>query len=125
MATWSPAELDAIGNAEELHIQSRPIQTARCAIRSSSGWSASMTGSMYAPSAAPPVPGSKVPKHNTRAIFPPVVSIGMSPFTAVDPSLHAAIDHVYRTKYANQPAEYVDPCVTPQAQQATLELIPG
>jgi hypothetical protein len=46
-------------------------------------------------------------------------------FVSVDPSLHDAIDRAYRAKYADQPVQYVDPCVTPQAKAATIALVPG
>ena len=124
MATWSPAELDAIGNAEELHIQSRRTDsTLRNPVII---WVVRVDDRLYVRAVGGPTsPWFK----GTQTRHEGHISAGGIDrdvtFASVDPSLHATIDHIYRTKYANQPAEYVDPCVTPQAQQATLELIPG
>jgi hypothetical protein len=51
----------------------------------------------------------------------------MSTWTADELDAIASAEELliqYRTKYANQPAAYVDPCLTPQAHAATLSLIP-
>lgn len=34
------------------------------------------------------------------------------------------IDDAYRTKYGNYPAQFLDPTVTPTAQDATIKLVP-
>lgn len=41
-----------------------------------------------------------------------------------DPALQARIDAAYRSKYGAYSAEYVDPMVAPQAQAATIRLMP-
>jgi hypothetical protein len=38
--------------------------------------------------------------------------------------LNERIDAVYREKYRRYPKEYVDACVTAEAQAATLKLLP-
>ena len=44
-------------------------------------------------------------------------------FVEVD-DLRAEIDDAYRTKYQRYDARYVDPIVVPEAQAATLKLVP-
>lgn len=122
MATWNPAELDAIGNAEELHIQSR---RADGSLRNPVIiWVVRVDDNLYVRAVGGPTsPWFR----GTQTRHEGHISAGGIDrdvtFAPVDPSLHPAIDHAYRTKYANQPAQYVDPCVTPQAQAATLALI--
>lgn len=41
-----------------------------------------------------------------------------------DPALHEQIDAAYLKKYNHYPKAYVDACVTPQAQSATIKLVP-
>lgn len=43
----------------------------------------------------------------------------------IDPTVNEKIDTAYRQKYRRYPKEYVDACLTPQAQSATLKLIPA
>jgi hypothetical protein len=46
-------------------------------------------------------------------------------FVEVDgDALNEEIDEAYRSKYRSQPAEFVDPIVTPEARAATLRLEP-
>ncbi len=42
----------------------------------------------------------------------------------IDPTVHEQIDSAYREKYSHYPKEYVDACLTPQAQAATIKLEP-
>jgi hypothetical protein len=123
MSTWTPAELDAIASAEELLIQSRrPDGTLRNPVII---WVVRVDDALYVRAVGGPTSpwfkGAQT-RHEGR------ISAGGIErdvtFAHVDPSLHPAIDHQYRTKYANQPAAYVDPCLTPQAHAATLSLIP-
>jgi hypothetical protein len=41
-----------------------------------------------------------------------------------DPAINAQIDSAFRAKYGHYSAEYVDPMVAPEAQAATLKLLP-
>ncbi len=41
-----------------------------------------------------------------------------------DLKIHEQIDYVYRKKYSRYPQAYVDACLTPQAQAATIKLEP-
>jgi hypothetical protein len=45
-------------------------------------------------------------------------------FVDADRGLDAAIDAAFRTKYGRYDAKYVDPTVTPGAQEATIKLVP-
>jgi hypothetical protein len=122
MAIWTQAELDAIGDAEELRIRSRRADdTLR---RLVTIWVVRVDDALYVRA----VGGPDSPWfRGTQTRHEGHISAGGVErdvtFGAVDPSLHEAIDQAYRTKYASQPVQYVDPCVTPQAQAATLELI--
>jgi hypothetical protein len=42
----------------------------------------------------------------------------------INPGLREQIDAAYREKYRRYPKAYVDACVTPDAQAATLKLVP-
>lgn len=122
MAIWTQAELDAIGDAEELRIRSRRADdTLR---RPVTIWVVRVDDALYVRA----VGGPDSPWfRGTQTRHEGHISAGGVErdvtFGAVDPSLHEAIDQAYRTKYASQPVQYVDPCVTSQAQAATLELI--
>jgi hypothetical protein len=123
MSTWTADELDAIASAEELLIQSRrPDGTLRNPVII---WVVRVDDALYVRAVgAPTSPWFR----GTQEQHAGHISAGGIDrdvtFAPVDPSLHPAIDHQYRTKYANQSAEYVDPCLTPQARAATLSLIP-
>jgi len=41
-----------------------------------------------------------------------------------DSPLHKEIDAAYREKYRRYPQSYVDACLTPEAQAATMKLVP-
>ena len=124
MPSWTPAELDAIANAEELLIQSRRLDgTLRKPVII---WVIRVDDNLYIRAVGGPTsPWFK----GAQTLHEGHISAGGIDrdviFAPVDPSLHPAIDHQYRTKYANQPAEYVDPCLTSQAHAATLALIPS
>lgn len=124
MTTWTLTELDAIANAEELHIQSRRVDgTLRKPVTI---WVVRVDDNLYVRAVGGPTsPWFK----GTQTRHEGHISAGGVErdvtFAPIDPSLHPAIDHQYRTKYAHQPVQYVDPCVTPQAQAATLALIPA
>jgi hypothetical protein len=122
MAIWTQAELDAIGDAEELRIRSRRADdTLR---RPVTIWVVRVDDALYVRAVGGP---DSSWFRGTQTRHEGHISAGGVErdvtFGAVDPSLHEAIDQAYRTKYASQPVQYVDPCVTPQAQAATLELI--
>jgi hypothetical protein len=124
MPNWTPTELDAIANAEELRIQSRRADgSLRKPVII---WVVRVDDGLYVRAVGGPTsPWFR----GTQTMHEGRISAGGFErdvtFAPVDPSLHPAIDHAYRTKYAHQPAQYVDPCLTPQAQAATLALIPS
>ena len=124
MSNWTEAELDAIGNAEELLIQSRRTDgTLRNPVII---WVVRVDNNLYVRAVGGPTsPWFK----GTQTLHEGHISAGGIDrdvtFAPVDPSLHPAIDHQYRTKYANQPKEYVDPCLTPKAHATTLMLNPA
>lgn len=41
-----------------------------------------------------------------------------------DANVNSQVDAAYRSKYRQYGAQYVDPMVTPQAQEATIKLVP-
>ena len=43
---------------------------------------------------------------------------------APDSPLHPEIDAAYVQKYSHYPKSYVDACLTPEAQEATIKLVP-
>jgi hypothetical protein len=124
MATWTADELDKIGNAEELQIQSR--RADRSLRKPVTIWVVRVGDGLYVRAV-----GGRTSWwfRGTQDQLEGRISAGGIDrdvtFAPVDRSLDSAIDHEYRTKYANQPVEYVDPCVTPQARDATLALIPS
>ena len=123
MAAWTADELDKIGNAEELLIQSR---RADGSLREPVIiWVVRVGDGLYIRAVGGP---SSPWFRGTQTMHEGHISAGGIErdvnFSPIDPSFHPAIDHQYRTKYANQPIEYVDPCVTPQAREATIALIP-
>ncbi|HET9660238.1 MAG TPA: DUF2255 family protein [Thermomicrobiales bacterium] len=123
MTTWTQTELDSIGEAEELRIRSRRTDgTLRKPVII---WVVRLDDNLYVRA----VGGPDSPWfRGTQTRHEGHISAGGIErdvtFAPVDPALHAAIDRAYRAKYAHQPVQYVDPCVTPQAHAATLELIP-
>jgi hypothetical protein len=124
MATWTPSELDAIGEAEELRIRSR--RTDGTLRRPVIVWVVRVEDALYVRA----VGGPDSPWfRGTQTRHEGHISAGGVErdvrFVSVDPSLHDAIDRAYRGKYADQPVQYVDPCVTPQAKAATIALVPG
>jgi hypothetical protein len=124
MATWTPTELGAIGDAEELRIRShRADGTLRKPVTI---WVVRVDDALYVRAVGGPdspwFRGTQT-RHEGHIS---AAGVGRDvTFAPVDPALHDAIDHAYRTKYADQPKQYVDPCVTPRAQAATLGLIPS
>jgi hypothetical protein len=45
-------------------------------------------------------------------------------FVDADPDILDQIDAAYRTKYRRYPAQYVNPMMVPEAQAATIKLVP-
>jgi len=124
MPIWTPTELDAIGNAEELRIQSRRADgTLRNPVII---WVVRLDDNLYIRAVGGPTsPWFKGTQDRQEGRISAGGIERDVTFAPIDPSLHPAIDHQYRTKYVNQPAQYVDPCLTSEAHAATLALFPS
>jgi len=121
--SWTPAELDAIGGAEELRIASRrpdgrlrPAATVwvvrvgddllvRSAYGRGNGWFRRAEAAGEGRVAAGGV------ERDVR-------------FDDADPADHEAVDAAYRAKYAGQPPQHVAPVVSPESWTATFRLVP-
>lgn len=125
MSTWTPAELDTVGNASELSISTRrrdrtlrkaiPIWVVRIGdelyVRSYRGPS----GSWYQYAVA----------QGWAHIRAGSVERDVTVTPADDPTLRPAIDAAYRAKYSAQGASYVTPMVADPAAATTLQLTPA
>lgn len=124
MAPWTAEELDKIGNAEELRIQSRRADgSLRKPVII---WVVRIDDALYVRA----VGGRTSPWfRGTQDQLEGHISAGGVErdvtFAPVDTSLDSTIDRAFRTKYAAQPVQYVDPTVAPQARAATLALVPN
>ena len=116
MATWTPPELDAIANAEELQIQSRRTDgTLRNPVII---WVVRVDDNLYVRAVGGPTGpwfrGTQT-RHEGR------ISAGGIErdvtFASVDPSLHPAIDQQYRTKYAHQRSSTSTPASPPRPRR--------
>lgn len=122
MTTWTNAELEKIGTAEELEIAPRrrdgtlrkpvPIWVVRLGddlyVRSYRG----SEGSWYQAAQA----------HGEAHIRAGGVEKDVA-ITDADPALNDRIDEAYRTKYGRYP-QYVAPMVAPSARATTIRLVP-
>ena len=123
MTTWTSAELDKIGTAEELQIESqRADGTLRNPVTI---WVVRVDNDLYVRAVKGPggpwFRGTQV-RHAGR-IRAGGVAKDVS-FAPADPMLHERIDAAYRAKYGHYDAQYVDPTLTPQARTATIKLVP-
>jgi hypothetical protein len=124
MTDWKSSELDKVAAAEELEIASlRRDGTLR---RSRTIWVVRVGDDLYVRSVRGR--GSDwfrgvLTRHEGR-----IQADGVEKDTTFidesDPAVHERIDAAYREKYRRQPKEYVDACLTPQAQAATIKLVP-
>lgn len=125
MERWTKAELDQVGNAEELEIASlRADGTMR---KSRTIWVVRVGDDVYVRS----VNGRSsdwfrgVLTHHEGHIEAGGVDKDVS-FEEVgaDDKIHDRIDDVYRRKYSRYAANIVNTTLTPQAQSATVKLVP-
>ena len=124
MTTWTSEELNKIGTAEELLIASlrrdgslRKLVTIwvvrlgdNLYVRSANG----RTGAWFR--------GTQV-RHEGR-IQAGGVDKDVTFVEEGNPDINNRIDAVYRTKYRQYDAQYVDPMVGPEARAATIKLVP-
>ena len=123
MTTWTSAELDAIGDAEELRIAAlRPDGTLRNPVIV---WVVRQDNELYVRSYKGAGAGWY---RGTQASHQGHVQAGGVDkdvgFIDVDRSLDDQIDAAYRAKYRSFGASYVDAMVAPGAQATTLKLVP-
>lgn len=123
MTDWTPAELDAIGDADELNI-SAPRRDGSAGIAVPI-WVVRVDGSLYVRSYRGSTAGWY--RRALAAGGAQVEAGGVSRDVAVevpDDGTTAAIDGQYRRKYAHFGSSYVTPMTAPAAQEATLSIRP-
>jgi hypothetical protein len=122
MTTWTSAELNKIGTAEELEIESlRGDGTLRKPVTI---WVVRVGDDLYVRAVKGPdgwFRGTQT--RHAGHIRAGSVDKDVS-FVDADPKLNEQIDDAYRTKYRHYDARYVNPVLTPQAQSATIKLVP-
>ena len=124
MTTWTPAELDRIGNAEELRIASRrPDGSLRPFVTI---WVVRAGDELYVRSAY----GRSNPwfRRALAAGEGRIRAGGVErdvTFEEPDPAVDAAIDAAFHAKYDRYGPSLVATVVSPDAPRATLRLIPG
>jgi len=124
MTIWTSDELDKIGNAEELQLQSlRPDGTLRNPVTI---WVVRVGDEIYVRA----VYGRKSPwfrgvltRHAGR-IRAGGIEKDVSFVEENDPAINDQIDAAYLSKYRRYP-QYVAPMVTPLVKAATLKLVPA
>lgn len=124
MTAWTSSELDRVGSADELEIASlRKDGTLR---KSRTIWVVRVGNELFVRS----VNGrgsdwfrGVLTRHEGRIQAGGVVK-DVTFVEKNDLALHDQIDAAYRQKYSHYPKQYVDSCVTPQAQAATIGLLP-
>jgi hypothetical protein len=124
MAAWTKDELNKIGMAEELQIETlRADGTLRKPVTI---WVVRLGDNLYIRSVNGRASGwfRGVLTRHTGRIQAGGVSKNVAFVEELDRLVHEQIDSVYRKKYSHYPKTYVDACVTPQAQSATLQLEP-
>ena len=123
MTGWTTEQLDAIGAADELSINTR---TSDGSLRAGvTIWVVRVGDEVYIRSYR----GEDGLWYRHAASHPRAIieAGGVECEVALerpDDSVASAVDEAYRTKYARYGAEYVDPMVTPQATATTLRLTP-
>lgn len=121
---WTDDELKRIGDAEELEIESRRRDgTLRKPVTI---WVVRVEDDLYVRSV---FGDGGAWYRNARAagegrIHSGGVSKDVVFGNETDETVHDRIDGEFLRKYADQPPEYVAPCVTPTARAATIRLVP-
>ena len=124
MTVWTKAELDKIGNADELDLSSfRGDGTRRNPVTI---WVVRVDGALYV----------RAVKGRSGSWFRGVLSRHKGHIRSggidkevtfveeTDAGINDRIDAAYRSKYGHYPAEWVDPTLTPEARAATIKLVP-
>ena len=124
MTTWTSDELNKIGRAEELEIASvRHDGTLRHPVTI---WVVRLGDDLYVRSyrgrGGSWFRGTQV-RHAGR-IRAGGVEKDVTRVEETDPGMHDQIDAAYRPKYRRYGARYVDPMLAPEAQAATIKLVP-
>jgi hypothetical protein len=124
MTTWTSEELTAIGDADELRLQSlRSDGTLRDPVTM---WVIRQGDDVY----VRPVRGrdgwyrGAQTRHQGHIRSGGIDKDVTFAEAGADPSLNDAIDAGYRAKYQAYPASFVDAVLTPPARSATLRLVP-
>jgi hypothetical protein len=122
--TWTPAELDAVGGADELRIASlRADGTLRAPVTI---WVVRHDDDLYV-RAYKGTSGAWYRGSQTRQaghVEAGGVSRDVTFVTETGAALGDAIDAGYRAKYRRYDASYIDPMLAPPAREATLRLVP-
>jgi hypothetical protein len=124
MTAWTSEELNKIGTAEELEIQSlRGDGTLRKPVTI---WVVRVGDDLYVRSwrgrTSAWFRGTQV-RHEGH-IEAGGVAKDVTFVEEADPEINDQIDAGYRTKYQRYAASYVDPMVAPKARAATIRLVP-
>ena len=123
MAAWTPAELDNIGSAEELHLASRRADgTLR---RPVTMWVVRHGQELYVRSVkgrTGPWFRSTQDRHEGH-IRAGGVEKDVS-FMDADPQVHDGVDAAYRAKYRGPNAQFVPSVLTAEARASTIKVVP-
>jgi hypothetical protein len=124
MTSWTSEELNKIGTAEELEIQSlRGDGTLRNPVTI---WVVRLGNDLYVRSwrgrSGAWFRGTQV-RHEGH-IQVGGVEKDVTFVEVADPEINDQIDAAYRSKYRRYAASYVDPMVAPEARAATIKLVP-
>jgi hypothetical protein len=123
MATWTTDEIDKIGTADELEIQSlRHDGTLRKPVTI---WGVRHADDLYVRS----VNGrNSAWFRGTQARGEGRIRAGGVDkdvtFVEADDDISDEVDAAFRTKYRRYDARFVEPLMTPEAREATLKLVP-
>jgi hypothetical protein len=121
-ATWTPDDLERIGDAEELEIA--PLRADGTARRAVPIWVVRAGEDLYVRSWRGTTGGwFRAARRSDKAH---VSAGGVDADVALvdaGADVNDAVDAAYRTKYARYPS-YVEPMVSPQARATTLKLVP-
>ena len=124
MATWTGEELKKIEKADELNLSSlRQDGTYRNPVIM---WVVRVGDDLYVRAVkgrtGPWFRGTQT-RHEGR-IRSGGVEKEVTFVEAPDSPLHKEVDAAYREKYRRYPKSYTDACLTPEAQAATIKLVP-